>query len=273
MANYINSELKRIAFFLQYAGVIEEHIPNSKTQKILTDLPVDWDDQFVLINNKKPSETTEDDYFYGKGVRNVKLPVDIQLKGKIGERPFIFKIKYGDNRHYYYIDFEDGEAFGHKKPILTIKGVQDIITKISQGEKHEDKDLGELYTEMFKGKAKYNQVKDGIISKFFSDHAHLNWTMLPSQDKNLGVIFLKIFATDAKPEEYKQVFSMFTEDDPERSRFKASDLLKNQVTNYVGSKIQDAGFDAEPSVSGMFRPKLDDQGNLSGKLGFTITIK
>jgi len=273
LSNYVNGELRRIAFFLQNAGVIEEHIPNTKTQKIILDLPVEWDDQFVLINNKKPSETTEDDYFYGKGVRNVKLPVDIQLKGKLGDRPFVFKIKYGDNRHYYYVDFEDGENYGHKKPILTIKGVVDLFDKLSKGETHEDKDLEQLYIELFKGKAKYGPLKDSLVKTFLGDHSQLNWSLLPTQDKNLGTIFLKLSATDAKPDEYKQVFKMFTEDDPERSKFKASDLLKNKVTNFIGSKIQDAGFDAESRVSGVFRPTVDDVGNLSGKLGFTITIK
>lgn len=273
LSSFVNGELRRIAFFLQYAGVIEEHIPNAKTQKIILDLPVEWDDQFVLINNKKPSETTDDDYFYGKGVRNVRLPIDIQLKGKLGDRPFVFKIKYGDNRHYYYVDFEDGESYGHKKPILTIKGVTDLFDKLSKGEDHDDGDLDQIYAEMFKGKAKYVPIKDSLVKTFFGDYSHLNWSLLPTQDKNLGTIFLKLSATDAKPDEYKQVFKMFTEDDPERSRFKASDLLKNKVTNFIGSKIQDAGFDAEPKVSGMFKPQVDAAGNLSGKLGFTITIK
>jgi len=273
LSKYVHKELMRIAFFLQYAGVIEDHIPNIKTQKVILGLPVDWDDQFVLINNKKPSETTEDDYFYAKGTRPQKLPIDIQLKGKLGERSLIFKIKYGDNRHFYYLDFEDGESYGHKKPIPNIQGIKDIVEKISKGEEHTEKDLDEIYKALFKGKAKYNKVKEGIISNFFRDYAQLNWTLLPIKDPNLGVIFLKFFATNANSDEYLHLFKLFTEDDPKRARFKVTDLLKNRITNYIGSLIQDAGFEAEPSVRGVMKPSIDDAGNLSGKLGFTITLK
>jgi len=273
LANYVNSELRRIAFFLQNAGVIEEHVPNVKIQKIISNLPVDWDDQFILINNKKPSETTEDDYFYGKGTRPQKLPVDLQLKGKVLDRPFTFKIEYGDNRHFYYVNFEDGEGSENNKHLLSIKAVQELFDKLSKGENPEDRDIDAIFKEMFRGKAKYNPLKDNLVKKFLSDYSQLNWQLYPSLEKNLNTIFLKLYATDATPEQYKQVFKLFTEDDPERSKFKVTDLLKNEVTNYIGSMLQDAGFDAEPRVSGVFKPQVDEEGNLSGKLGFTTTIK
>jgi hypothetical protein len=273
LANFVNAELRRISFFLQYAGVIEEHIPTKKTQKILMDLPVDWDDKFVLINNKKPSDTTDEDYFYGQGIRDQKLPKDIQLKGKLGDRPFIFKIKYGDNRHTYYVDFEDGESFGHKKPILNISGVREILDTLGKGEQHTVKELDSVYKATFKNKDQKAKMKDDLVSKFFGDYKQLDWQIKTWYDKEKGLIRLQLFTDKATPEEYKTIFKLFTVDDPERSKFKVTDLLKNSVSNFVGNKMKDAGFDVDVSVSGVIKPESDRKGNLSGTLGFTITIK
>jgi len=272
LAKYVHEELNRIAFFIAYAGVIEEHFPRN-TKKILLELPIKWDDQYILIHGKKPNETTEADYFYSIGSRK-KLPIDILIKGEIKDRPFTFKIVFGDNAHRYYLDFEDGASYGHKKPIRSMGKIKDIISNIdSSGEEHDDKDMGEMYQTLFKGKAKYDKLKDNILAKFFGEYKHLNWKMTPMKDPNVGVIYLKLFATDSTSEEYKKVFQMLTETDPERARFKVTDLLKNKIPNYVGSFIQDAGFEADPSVKGVMRPKLDEEGNLSGKLGFTITLE
>jgi len=272
LANYVNSELKRIAFFLQYAGVIEDHVPNRKDQKDLMTFPVNWDEKFVLINGKKPSETNDDDYFYGKGIRRQKLPVSLQLKGTLKDRTFVLKIVYGDNRHFYYLDFEDGASYG---PILTFKKMKSTIESISKGVEHIENDLDGLFSTLFKGKAKYNKIKDGIVSNFFGDYKNLDWQLLPRHQKNHKVIFLKFFTKKASPEEYKKIFKLFTEDDPGNYSFEVNNLLKTKVVSYVGNKIQDAGFDAEPSVSnrGIIKPKKDDEGNLSGILGFNITIK
>jgi len=271
LAKYVNEELGRIAFFLLHSGVIEEHFPRN-TKKILLDLPVKWDDQFVLINGKKPNETTEDDYFFSTGARR-KLPIDILIKGEIKDRPFTFKVVYGDNSHNYYLDFEDGISHGYKKKLRSISKIKAILEKIDSGEESLDKDQEEMYKALFKGKAKYDKIKESILSKFFGDYKHLNWKMTPMKDPNVGVIYLKLFATDAKPEEYKSAFKMMTETDPERASFKVTELLKNRIPNYIGSLIQDAGFDADPSVRGVVRPKVDEAGGLSGKLGFTITIE
>ena len=272
LANYVNDELRRVAFFLQYAGEIEKYFPRM-TKNILLNLPVKWKESSILIHGKRPEQTTEDDYFYSLGAKR-KLPIDILIQGEIKDRSFTFKIVYGDNSHNYYLDFEDGDSYGHKKTIRNMKRIKDIFDKIESGEEHQDKDLEEVFVSLFKGKKKYNQLKEGILDTFFKDYKHLNWVMVPRRDKQKGgVLKIPLFATNASPKEYEQVFKMFTETDPERATFKVTDLLKNKITNYVDSVIKDAGFDVELSIKGIMKPKVDEEGNLSGKLGFTITIE
>jgi len=273
LARYIDDELRRIAFFLQYANVIEEHFPRN-TKKILMDLPVKWDENFVLINGKKPNEVTEDDYIESIGAR-AKLPKELLIKGEIKERPFTFKVKYGDNSHNYYIDFEDGASIGSKTQIRSLSKIKDYLEKIDAGEEHSDKDLSKLYEDIFKGKAKYNKLKDGIISKFFNDYSHLNWRMVPRKDKQRGeVIKVPLYATDANPEEYSQVFKMMAESNPARARHQLTDLMKLKIPAYVGNFLEDAGYKEDISIKGLMKPTIDDEDeSLSGKLGFTITIE
>jgi len=278
LAQHIDDELRRIAFFLQYAGVIEDHFPKGKNKTLLLNLPVVWDDQHVLINGKKPSEVNDDDYIETIGLGQ-RLPVSLELKGKVKNAKddkhddFTLKIVFGDREHQYSLEFEDGTSYGTKKKIRSMQAIADIINKKSEGETHEDKDIENMYQALFNRKSKYNALKDEIISKFFGDYKDLGWNAFVQKQSERGQVLFQIYTENANPQEYKKVFSLFTQDDPERATFKLTDLLKSEITNYVGNKIQDAGFDAEPSIRGVMKPKVDGEGNLSGKLGFTITIK
>lgn len=269
---YVSDELNRISFFLRYAGVIEEHFPRN-TKNILLNLPVKWDDKYVLIHGKKPEDVTDDDYFESIGARK-RLPIDIEIKGSVKDRPFTLKVKYGDNAHDYILEFEDGTNFGKSKKIRSMESIKEIIENIASGKEHTEKDLSEMYKAFFKGREKYNKIKDDIIGKFFGDYKQLNWVMEPKIDlQKGGDIKLRIFATEAKPEEYLNVFRMLTETDPERAKFKVTDLLQSKIPEYVGSLLKDAGFDADVSVRGVMKPTVSEDGKLSGNLGFTVTIQ
>lgn len=272
LAQHILDELSRISFFLRNANVIEDYFAKT-TRSILLGLPVKWDDKHVLIHGKKPEDATEDDYFESIGARK-KLPIDIEIKGTVSDRPFTLKIKYGDNAHDYILEFDDGSTFGKNKKIRSMESIKEIIENIASGKDHTEKDLSELYKTFFKGISKYDKIKKDIISKFFGDYTDLNWVMKPFIDlQKGGDIKLRIYTTEAEPEEYSDVFKMMTETDPSRSSFKVTNLLQSKIPEYLGSLFKDAGYDVDVSVRGVMKPTVSEEGKLSGNLGFTVTIK
>lgn len=271
-AEYVRDELNRISFFLRYAGVLEDHFPK-RVKDTLLSLPVTWDDNYVLINGKKAEEATEQDYFYSSKTEK-KLPKNISIKGKVKDRPFTLKIDYGDFYHLYYLDFEDGTSLGKKKKIRSMDSLKKILENINEGKENVEKDLSEVYSSLFKGKENTNKFKDQIISKFFSEYTDLKWEAESKIDlQKGGDIKVKIFTKEANPEQYKQVFKMLTETDPERAKFKVTELLQSKIPNYVSSLLEDNGYkDSEVSIKGVIRPSVSENGGLSGNLGFTVTI-
>ena len=276
IAEYVNNELNRIAFFIHNADVLEKHLP-SRTNKALLNLPVTWDKHHILINNKKEEDVTEDDYIERIGL-NQRVPISVQLKGTINsphskDDSFTLKIVFQDREYNYSLEFKDGTTYGKTKNITSLKTIAKIINERAEhGSSSEERDIREVYKKLFSGNAK-NTIREDILSKFLPQYKDLNWKSAIKLVKERGLIRLQIYTLEEDPKKYKEVFSLFTKDDPERARFKLTDLLKKDISAYLSSYIQDNGFPEEAHILGIFKPNIDEEGNPFGKLGFTITIR
>jgi len=281
LAKYVYGELQKISFFLQYSGVIEDHLPRNIT-KILLNLPVDWDQQHVLINDKPLAQVEKEEkekpgthYFERAGVGQ-KLPYKIEIKGKLIKKEtnksetFKWLAQFGDKEHFYSLEFENGKTFGIQKKIRNMAKIKQIIEAEIEGDHSEGEDLTEIYTQLFKN---YSSLKNKIVSQFFGDFKSLDWQAKPRFDKEKNVIRLKIFAKDTTPEEYRNVFSILTSDDMGRAVHKASTKLKD-VVRFVISEARSVGFNPDDYVFkvGITRPLLKKD-TPSNEVGFSLSIQ
>jgi len=272
LARFVKDELARISFFLINADEIEKNFTN-KLKKFILSMPVKWDSDSLLVHGVKPSETKDSDYFYSDSYFRT-LPRDISVRGVISGHAFTFKVEYGDKRHYYYLDFENKDVYDSKKGIPSMPKVKEIFTKIESGEGFEEKDYEKMYNALFKKKANKDEFKNKLINKFFGDYSNLSWIIEPKLDRQKGnVPVLRLYATGADSDQIKQLFKIMDESDIKQRVPQLTPLMKNVIPNFVGNYIQDAGFESDPKIKGIIKPKIQEDGGLEGKIGFTIWLE
>ena len=95
IANFIRSELKKIAFFIQYSGLFEQFDPRMRT--IFENLPVEWEQPEVEGKHVPRYET--------KRVKELSWK-DAKVPGKLNGDPIEVIInKTSGGRYHYKIIF------------------------------------------------------------------------------------------------------------------------------------------------------------------------
>jgi len=169
--DYIKSELKKTAFFVQYSGLFDKF--PTRMRNTLDSLPVEWE-KVDVGGEFKPSWT-----------KNETEWKEADLLGKLNKEEFKLKIIRDEDRYEYRIYFQ-------KKlyKINNLDKLKSTINSIFKGEKPKPQLMQEFYDALFANKSE--------IHKYAEMHFLAQLTPFWSIDikRDLGHIYIRFFVVD-----------------------------------------------------------------------------
>lgn len=234
IANLVRKELKKLAFFVQYSGMLEELTVRLKNK--LEDLPVEWTDSPRFEGSWIPKWDVDQKETWSEAF----------LKGELLDHPVELIIKRDDDRYEYSFIYK-----GKKYKTNNLTKLQNSVRSIADGKKPLQEKLSDTYKMLSNKK---EEISTYIKTYYLKDLSSKNWQMKLTKD--VSHIYLKFFILGT--EEQDSINEKLVEHDYHRVY---------STISYLKILIKRLGLDPK-ALS--FKPSLIKSGTQSG---FKITIK
>ena len=257
---YLKKELRKIAFFIQNAGLFDEF--GVKIRRTLEDLPVEWDS--VQTDGEielSPSGKSEEGFGEDTESKTYKTWKVADLAGKLNDKPLKLSIqrevgkdhetKTNEIKRIKYTLTYDGKRY----LVSSLSKLKDAVEKLSAGKVPKPKIMQMAYDLIQHRKAEiYTHIKRNFLQLVSRDI----WYYKVSKDASR--IYIRFYVKTDDPEKKQEIDDKLTEHDNYRL---------DSIGSYLETLIGGEGISGLTKENNMTHSLI----KLSDQAGFVITIK